>query len=56
MTTKTTSTGTYKVIKQGSCFFPVFEFNDKEVLFLGKPYRTEKGADKRLSSHINQSN
>ena len=54
--TATTKTGTYKVIKLGGCFFPVFEFNDKEVLFLGNPYRTEKGATKKLISHCQSAN
>jgi hypothetical protein len=54
--TKVTNTGTYKVKFIAKSFFAVFEFNDGEVLFLSKPYRTVNGATKRLLSHINQSN
>lgn len=50
------STGTYKVTKIGSAFFPVFEFNDSEVLFLGDSYKTEKGAEKRLKNHCDAAN
>lgn len=52
----TTDGGTYKVIKIGSSFFPVFQFNDSEVLFLGNSYRTEKGAEKRLKNHCDAAN
>jgi hypothetical protein len=54
--TATTATGTYKVKKLGGCFFPLFEFNDYEVLFLGNSYRTEKGALKKLKSYCDSSN
>ena len=52
----TTNSGTYKVNKIGNSFFPVFQFNDGEVLFLGKSYGTEKGAEKRLKNHCDSAN
>lgn len=52
----TINTGTYKVKTIGSSFFPVFEFNDGELLFLGKAYGTEKGATKRLQNHCKGAN
>lgn len=51
--TKTTNSGTYKVKFIGKRFFAVFEFFDGEVLFLSKPYATERNATKRLINHIN---
>ena len=49
---KQIKTGIYKVIKIGTSFFPVFEFNDLEIIFLGNSYRTEKGAEKKLLNHL----
>ena len=52
----TTNTGTYKVTNIGNAFFAVFQFNDGEVLFLSKSYRTINGATKRLINHCASAN
>jgi murein L,D-transpeptidase YcbB/YkuD len=51
-----TNTGTYKVVKIGSAYFAAFEFNDGELLFLSKSYRTDKGANSRLKNHLKAAN
>lgn len=51
-----TLSGIYQVKKIGSAYFAAFIFNDGEILFLSKSYRTESGATKRLFRHCSAAN
>ena len=46
----------YFVYAQGGKFFAIFSYGDGDVQFLSKPYGTEKGADKFLTSYRKQAN
>ena len=46
----------YFVYAQGGKFFAIFNYGDGDVQFLSKPYGTENGADKFLTSYRKQAN
>ena len=46
----------YFVYYMGSMFFAIYSYGDGDVLFLSKPYRTAKGADKKLTEYRKQAN
>ncbi len=46
----------YFVYHMGSMFFAIYSYGDGDVLFLSKPYRTAKGADKKLTEYRKQAN
>lgn len=46
----------YFVYHMGKMYWAIYSYGDGDVLFLSKPYRTAKGADKRLTEYRKQAN